>query len=246
MQPCCSPPPVAIQKDDHQPRGWEKQAGLRLPPQLQLQGCSSSSLEWRASQVRGPPSAWAGDPLLPPAFRGEGCAPALRRRRTSATRGQLAAGRQLQRVRPFGLDGFGAASDAASYRLAGGVAVRPPHGRRSRHAQVATSTASPARRPHWGGGVVQDVVRLGSGGRPLGWSCPHSRGRTGARTPSCVLRQPPPTGTEVGAVVGAEVVTAAGEATCCRGGCLRRRDRQSHLPLSPRLFGFNGLVVTPP
>jgi hypothetical protein len=36
---------------------------------------------------------------------------------------------------------------------------------------------------------------------------------TGARTPSCVLRQPPPT--------GAEVVAAAGEATSCRGGCLR-------------------------
>jgi hypothetical protein len=32
MQPGCSPPPVAIQKDDHLPRGGEKQAGLRLPP----------------------------------------------------------------------------------------------------------------------------------------------------------------------------------------------------------------------
>jgi hypothetical protein len=153
MQPGCSPPPVAIQKEDHQPHGGEKQAGLRLPPppQLQLQGCSSSSLEWRASQVGGPPSAWAGDPLLPPAFRGEGCSPALRRRRTSATWGRLVAGRQLQRVRPFGLGSFGTASDAASCRLAGGVAVRPPHGRRSRRAQVATSTASPARRPHWWG-----------------------------------------------------------------------------------------------
>jgi hypothetical protein len=36
---------------------------------------------------------------------------------------------------------------------------------------------------------------------------------TGARTPSCVLRQPPPT--------GVEVVTATGEATSCRGGYLR-------------------------
>jgi hypothetical protein len=44
MQPGCSPPPVAIQKDDHQPHGGEKQAGLRLPPQPQLQGCSSSLL----------------------------------------------------------------------------------------------------------------------------------------------------------------------------------------------------------
>jgi hypothetical protein len=32
MQPGCSPPPVAIQKGDHQPRGGEKQAGLRPPP----------------------------------------------------------------------------------------------------------------------------------------------------------------------------------------------------------------------
>ena len=32
MQLDCSPPPVAIQKDDHQPRGGKKQAGLRLPP----------------------------------------------------------------------------------------------------------------------------------------------------------------------------------------------------------------------
>jgi hypothetical protein len=83
----------------------------------------------------------------------------------------------------------------------------------------ATSTASPVRRPHWG--VVQDAVRRGSGGRVLGWSCPHSHGRTGARTPSCVLRQPPSTGAEVRAVVRAEVVAAAGEATRCRGGCLR-------------------------
>jgi hypothetical protein len=72
-----------------------------------------------------------------------------------------------------------------------------------------------------GGGVVQDVVRRGRGGCVLGWSCRHSRERTGARTPSCVLRQPLPTGAEVVAVVGAEVVAAAGEATHCRGGCLR-------------------------
>ena len=34
MQPGYSPPPVAIQKDDHQPHGGEKQVGLRLPPSL--------------------------------------------------------------------------------------------------------------------------------------------------------------------------------------------------------------------
>jgi hypothetical protein len=40
-------------------------------------------------------------------------------------------------------------------------------------------------------------------------------------------------------------VAAAGEATSYRGGCLHWRGHQSLLPLSPRLFGFNGLVVTP-
>jgi hypothetical protein len=92
MQPDCSIPPVVIYKDDHQPRGGEKRAGLQPPPYPQLQGCSSSSLGWKASRVGALPSAWAGDPLLPPAFGGEGCSPALRRRRTSAMRGRPAAG----------------------------------------------------------------------------------------------------------------------------------------------------------
>jgi hypothetical protein len=35
------------------------------------------------------------------------------------------------------------------------------------------------------------------------------------------LRQPPSTGAEVAAAVGAEVVVAASEAAHCRGGCLR-------------------------
>jgi hypothetical protein len=54
------------------------------------------------------------------------------------------------------------------------------------------------------------------------------------------------TGAQVAAVVGAEVVAAAGEAPHYRGGCLRWRDRQCHLPLDLRLFGFNCLVVAPP
>jgi hypothetical protein len=37
----------------------------------------------RASRVAVGSSAWAGDPLLPPAFGGEGRSPALRRRRTA-------------------------------------------------------------------------------------------------------------------------------------------------------------------
>jgi hypothetical protein len=244
MQPSRNLPPVVIHKDDYQPCGGEKRARLRPPPHLQLQGCSSSSLGWKASRVGVLPSAWASDPLLPPAFRGEGRSPALRRRRTSATRGRPAA-------------------DAVSYRVSGSLAwmalvpplALPPaawsgHGYPSTAWATAAPCAGPphprllsCRRPHRG--VIQDVVRHGGGDRILGWSCPHSCRRTGARTSSHVLRQPPPTGAEVAAVVGAEVVAAAGEATHCRGGCLRWRDHQCHLPLSLQLFGFNGLIVAP-
>jgi hypothetical protein len=77
MQLGCGLPPVVIYKDDHQPRGGEKRAGLQPPPCPQLQGCSSSSLGWKASRVVVLPSAWAGDPLLPPALGGEGCSPGL-------------------------------------------------------------------------------------------------------------------------------------------------------------------------
>jgi hypothetical protein len=221
MQPGCSPSPVAIQKDDHQPHGGEKQVGLRLPPpQPQLQGCSSSSPGRGASQVGALPSAWAGDPLLPPSFGGEGCLPALRRRRTTTTRGRLAMGCQLQRARPFGLDGFGTASDAASCRSGRGVAVRPPHGRQLRRVRVRHIHPFSCPSATLGGSyktsyaaVVAAAFLDGLVLTPVG--------QTGARTPSCALRQSPPTGTEVAAVVDAEVVAAAGEAAPCRGGCLR-------------------------
>jgi hypothetical protein len=124
MQPGCSLPPVVIYKDDHQPCGGEKRAGLRPPPCPQLQGCSSSSLGWKASRVGVLPSAWAGDPLLPPAF-GEGCLPAS----ASSSSGQL------PRVWLLGLDGFGAPPTLPS-AADRGLAVRLPHRRRSRRAQV--------------------------------------------------------------------------------------------------------------
>jgi hypothetical protein len=87
MQPSCSPSPMVICRDDHQPRGGEKQVGLRPLPRPQLQGCSSSGLG-RGRAELGPASAWVGDPLLPPAFGGEGHPPALRRRRPPAMRGK--------------------------------------------------------------------------------------------------------------------------------------------------------------
>jgi hypothetical protein len=83
MQPCCSPSPAVTQNDGRQPCGGEERAGSWPLPCPQLQGCSSSVLGRRASQVGVLPSAWAGDPLLPSAFGGEGHPPALCRRQTT-------------------------------------------------------------------------------------------------------------------------------------------------------------------
>jgi hypothetical protein len=148
-----------------------------------------------ASQVGALPSAWAGDPLLPPAFEGEGCSPALQRRRTSAMRGRLAAGRQLQRVRPFALDGFGATFCRCSCRSGRGVAVHPPHGRRSRRVRVRhihpfscpPATLVGSYKTLYAA-VVAAVFLDGLVLTPVG--------QTGARTPSCVLRQSPSTAAE--------------------------------------------------
>jgi hypothetical protein len=87
MQPDCIPSPMVIQDDDHQFGGGEKQAGLRPLPRPQLQGSSSSCWEGGRGEL-GPTSAWAGNPLLPPALGGERHTPALRRRRPLAMRGE--------------------------------------------------------------------------------------------------------------------------------------------------------------
>jgi hypothetical protein len=82
----------------------------------------------------------------------------------------------------------------------------------------------PRRRPHWG--VVQDVVHRRGGVRIPGWSCPHSRSEDGSedllvRVGAAAIRRCG-VGAQVAAVVGAEVVAVIGEASHCRGGCLRR------------------------
>jgi hypothetical protein len=103
----------------------EPGCGLPLP---QLQGCSSSSLGWKASRVGVLPSAWAGDPLLPPTFGGEGCSPTLRRRRTSATWGRSAASAVSCSV-SGSLAWMALAPPPASPATAKrGAAVRPLHG----------------------------------------------------------------------------------------------------------------------
>jgi hypothetical protein len=91
-QPGCSPSPMVIRRDDHQPCGGEKQVGLRPLPRPQLQGCSSSRLGRGAHRDGACLRAGSG-PLLPSVIGGEGCSPpmalaALRRRRPPATRGK--------------------------------------------------------------------------------------------------------------------------------------------------------------
>jgi hypothetical protein len=108
----------------------------------------------------------------------------------------------------------------------------------------ATSTASPA--PPAAQGSYKTSYATGAVVVFLDGPVLTPAVRTKARTSSRVLGQSPPIGAEVVATVGgADVVAAAGEAAHCRGGCLRWRDRQCHLPPNPRLFGFNGLVVAP-
>jgi hypothetical protein len=63
-QPDCNPPPVVIQKDDYQPCGGEKQAGLWPPSCPQLQGCLSSVLGGGCAEL-GPTSTWVAARFFP-------------------------------------------------------------------------------------------------------------------------------------------------------------------------------------
>jgi hypothetical protein len=190
------------------------------------------------------PSAWAGDPLLPPAFGGEGvhrpCKEGeLRLHGAGRLQALLAAACLAPWLRwPWGR------LRRCLLPLGRGVAVRPPHERWLRRARVRHIHGFSRTTGRTGGGRTRR--RTPRGWRRCSWMVLSSlHGRTGARTSSRAPRQPPSTGAEVAAVIGAEVVAAAGEVAPCRGGCLRCRGHQSHLLLSPRLFGFNGLAVTP-
>jgi hypothetical protein len=93
----------------------------------------------------------------------------------------------------------------------------------------------PRRRPHRG--VAQHVVHREGGVRVLGRPRPRSCGEDRSedlpvRTGAAAIRWCG-VGGQVAAVDGAEVVVAIGEASPCRSGCLRRRDRQCHLRSGP-------------
>jgi hypothetical protein len=163
-------PTNGIQKDDYQPCGGEKQAELRPPSYPQLQGCSSSVLGRRASRVGAPPFTRAGGPLLPPAFGGEGRSPALRRRRTSATRGRPSeAPSAAARLAPRP-GWLWCRLRCCLLPLGRGVDVRPPHGQWSRRARVrhihdfsrATGrTRGPYKTPYATGAAVAFLDGLG-------------------------------------------------------------------------------------
>jgi hypothetical protein len=219
-KPSCGLPPTLSFKDVHHPcwGGGRAESGLRLSRGLAARFFLQHSGE---KGVRQP--CEGGELRLHGAGR-------LRRR-------------QLPRVWLLGLGGFGAASGVASCRLDGAwMSVHRTGNGRAVHGS-ATSTTSPVPLAVLGGRTRR---RTPQGRQWRSWMVLASlHGRTGARTFSRAPRQPSSTGAEVAAVVGAEVVAAAGEAAPCRGGCLRCRDHQSHLLLSSRLFGFNGLAVTP-
>jgi hypothetical protein len=116
MQPGCSPSPMVIRRDDHQPCGGEKQAGLRPLPRPQLQGSSSSGLGRRAGRV--------------------GAYLRVGRRPTSSSsiRGRRASSSSVEEV---------SSSHAGEGELllpGQGATVCPPPGRRSCRAQVAAVT----------------------------------------------------------------------------------------------------------
>jgi hypothetical protein len=116
MQLGCIPSPMVIQDDDHQFGGGEKQAGLRPLPRPQLQGSSSSVLGRRAGRVR--------------ACLRVGRRPAS----SSSIRGRRASSICAEEA---------SSSHAGEGELllpGQGAAVRPPPGRRSCCAQVATVT----------------------------------------------------------------------------------------------------------
>jgi hypothetical protein len=118
MQSGRSPSPMVIRRDDHQPCGGEKQAGLWPLPRPQLQGCSSSGLGRRARRVGSclRVGRW-------PAFSSN-----IRGRRASSSSAEEASSSH--------------AGEGELLLPGQGVAVRPPSGRWSCRAQVAVAVGA--------------------------------------------------------------------------------------------------------
>jgi hypothetical protein len=119
-QPGCSPSPMVIRRDDHQPCGGEKQVGLRPLPRPQLQGCSSSGLGRRARRV-GACLRMGRRPASSSGIRG---------RRASSSSAEEASSSH--------------AGEGELLLPGQGAAVRPPSGRRSCRAQAAAVAGAEA------------------------------------------------------------------------------------------------------
>jgi hypothetical protein len=193
MQPGCIPSPMVIRRDDHQPCGGEKQAGLQPLPRPQLQGSSSSGLGRRAGRVG--------------AYLRVGRRPAS----SSSIRGRRASSSCAEEA---------SSSHAREGELllrGQGAAVRPPPGRRSCRARAGHVQVSLRCRLHrW---VAQHAVRREGGTRVLGRSRSRSCGENGSedllvRFGAAAARWCG-VGGQVAAVVGAKAVVAMGEAAFC-------------------------------
>jgi hypothetical protein len=179
-KPSCGFPPALSFKDVHHPR-W---GGRRVEPGFCLpRGPAARFFLQHSGEERG--------------------SPAMRRRRTSATRGQLGAGDDSCRV-PGSWPGWPCRRLRHCLLPFGrGVAVRPPHGRRSCRVRVCHIHGFSRAAGRTGDRPRRRTLREW---RRRSWMVLSSlRGRTGARA-SCA---------GVAMVVGAEVVAAAGEAAPC-------------------------------
>jgi hypothetical protein len=170
MQPGCSPSPMVIRRDDHQPCGGEKQVELRPLPRPQLQGCSSSGLRRRVHRVRGRLRVGSG-PLLPSVIGGEGRSPPM-----ALSAAASLAPRPERPWRCF---------QCLLQLLGWSMAARPPHGRRSHRARAGyvqvllAPSAVPGSHP----------TRRTPRGR---YSCSGTTStRTEVRTCRCALGRPP-------------------------------------------------------
>jgi hypothetical protein len=198
MQPGCSPPPVVIQKDDYQPCGGEKQAGLRPPSSPQLQGCSSSVLGRRVCRVGAPPPH-GSRPASSLSTRGK------KGVRYSCGGGELRV-REAGRLRvspatacPMPWHGWLRRRLRRCLLLLGrGVAAHSPHGRRSRRVQVGHTHGFSRATGHTGGSYMASYV---AGAAAVFLDVLTPLAKTGART-----------------FKRAEAAVAHR----CRGGCRRR------------------------
>jgi hypothetical protein len=223
MQPGCSPSPMVIRRDDHQPCGGEKQAGLRPLPRPQLQGCSSSGLGRRAHRV----GACLRVGRRPASSSG------IQGRRASSSSAEEASSSH--------------AGEGELLLPGQGAAVRPPSRRQSCRARAGHVQVLLA--PSAAPGVAQHVVRRECSTRVLGRSRSRSCGEDGSenlsvRFGATAVRRCS-VGGQVAVIVDAEVVVAIGEAASAEA--VASSDETVSATCAPglRLFGFNGWFSSP-